>query len=162
MISAKDRLTTAQWIFERQLSWISAAEVKVGVIVTINVAMLGGLAAAYSSVATRTSWQVLLSLLATALCSVAVYCSALAIVPRLSGPVNSLLFFGRIAAEAEADYCHRLLHATDEDLLADWATQIHRNAQIARDKHGWVRRGMYWSLCGAPAWVAAIVMLVKV
>ena len=44
MSPAKDRLTTAQWILERNLAWIAAADAKVAIIVTINVAMLGGLA----------------------------------------------------------------------------------------------------------------------
>jgi hypothetical protein len=40
------RLPTAQWIFERHLAWIAAAEVKVGAIVTIIASMLGDLVAA--------------------------------------------------------------------------------------------------------------------
>ncbi len=44
---AKDRLTTAQWILERNLAWIEAADAKVAIIVTINVAMLGGLAGTF-------------------------------------------------------------------------------------------------------------------
>lgn len=35
----EERLQIAQWILERNLAWIAAAEVKVGVIVAIDVAM---------------------------------------------------------------------------------------------------------------------------
>lgn len=42
MSSDKERLQTAQWVLERNLAWIAAAEVKVGVIVAIDTAMLGG------------------------------------------------------------------------------------------------------------------------
>ena len=35
----KERLAIAQWVLERNLAWISASEVKVGAIVTIDMAM---------------------------------------------------------------------------------------------------------------------------
>ena len=38
------RLLTAQWVMDVNLKWIAAAEVKTGVVVTLSVAMLGGLA----------------------------------------------------------------------------------------------------------------------
>lgn len=37
-----ERLKAAQWVLERNLAWVAAAEVKVGVIVAIDTAMLGG------------------------------------------------------------------------------------------------------------------------
>lgn len=45
MTNGDNRLQTAHWIFERQLSWIAAAEVKVGVLVALNTGMLGGASA---------------------------------------------------------------------------------------------------------------------
>ncbi|WP_233099873.1 hypothetical protein, partial [Acidovorax sp. IB03] len=42
MSTENERLQTAQWVLERNLGWIAAAEVKVGVIVAIDTAMLGG------------------------------------------------------------------------------------------------------------------------
>jgi len=54
----KERIITAQWVLERNLAWIAAAEVKVGVVVAINTAMLGGLGASYGAVdkAAHTPW----------------------------------------------------------------------------------------------------------
>ena len=79
---AKDRLTTAQWIFERNLAWIAAADAKVAIIVTINVAMLGGLAGTFGwSDAHRTYWAYLA-------CVVALILSG----SRTDGPKKSLLF----------------------------------------------------------------------
>ena len=49
MSTENERLQTAQWVLERNLGWIAAAEVKVGAIVAIDTAMLGGLGAAFST-----------------------------------------------------------------------------------------------------------------
>ncbi len=61
MSGDKERLLIAQWVLERNLSWIAAAEVKVGVIVAIDTALLGSLGAAFSSSdpVVRTAWAYL-------------------------------------------------------------------------------------------------------
>lgn len=50
---------------------------------------------------------------------------------------------------------------TEKDFLADLATQIHRNAQIANAQHVWVRKSLIWSFLAAILWIAAIGLLVK-
>jgi hypothetical protein len=158
-----DRLNTAQWILERQLAWIVAADSKVAALITITTAMLGGLAAAFSSVTDMKSvWTLSFCLFAVVCGGASIACSALALLPRTNGPKESLVFFGPISAISADDYATRLKDATDEELLKDWSFQIHRNAQIARGKHAWVRRGMKWAFAGAPAWAIAIYLLVKV
>jgi hypothetical protein len=54
----KQRLEFAKWLFERTLGWIATADVKVGVAMALDTAMLGGLAAAFSTSAPqlRTAW----------------------------------------------------------------------------------------------------------
>ena len=42
-MSGADVLADAKWTLERRLAWIAAAEVKVGVVVSMQVAMLAGL-----------------------------------------------------------------------------------------------------------------------
>lgn len=162
-IDTKQRLATAQWVLERHLAWIAAAEVKVGVIVAINTALLGGLAAAFaaSDNTARVAWTYVFLLSAAASSVIGLFCAAMAVLPRTTGPKDSLLFFGPIAAQDSADFGELFHHATDEHLLADWTDQIHRNAEIARDKYAWVRRSMYWSFFAATPWVVAIGLLVK-
>lgn len=159
----KQRLATAQWVLERHLAWIAAADVKVGVIVAINTALLGGLAAAFaaSSSTARIPWTYVFLLFAAVPAVIGVFCAAMAVLPRTTGPKDSLLFFSPIAARSSADFCKRFRDTTDEQLLADWTDQIHRNAEIARDKYAWVRRSMYWSFLAAIPWIVAIGMLVK-
>ena len=51
-----ERLNHARWTLERQLTWIAAADAKVGVVVTLHIAMLGGIGAAYTAAAAKSSW----------------------------------------------------------------------------------------------------------
>lgn len=157
------RLATAQWVLERHLAWIAAAEVKVGVIVALNTALLGGLAAAFgaSEAAARVPWAYVFTVSAAGSAVIGLFCAAMAVLPRTNGPKDSMLFFVQIAAEDAATYCDRFHHTSDAMLLADWTHQIHRNAEIARDKYMWVRRSMCWSFFAALPWIAAIGMLLK-
>jgi hypothetical protein len=160
---ARDRLTTAQWILERNLAWIAAADAKVAMIVTINVAMLGGLAGTFGwSEAHRTSWAYLACMMAVILSGSGVFCAAMAMFPRTDGPKQSLLFSVPVSGMNLPDYQAALKDSSDEQLLDDWAGQVHRNAEIAKSKFEWVRVAMIWSFLGVPAWVVAIgVMLTK-
>ena len=157
------RIAQAQWVFERHLAWIAAAEVKVGVIVAIDTALLGGLAAAFgaSSPEARTAWACFFTLAAAVAAIAGLFCSAMAVLPRTNGPNDSLLFFNSIARLDSAVYRARFREATEEQLLADWTDQIHRNAEIARAKYLWVKRSMYWSFIAAIPWIMAVGLLVK-
>jgi Family of unknown function (DUF5706) len=163
MDSEKERLLVAQWVLERNLAWIVAAEVKVGVAVAINTAMLGGLGAAFSAseVATRTAWSYIWVVIAVIALAGGLFCAAMAVLPRVNGPAKSLVFFGRIGLLNEAAYIDQFKKATPLQLLDDWTAQIHRNAQIACDKFAWVRKSMYWSFLSVAPWFAAIIMLLK-
>ena len=162
MSAQNERLQTAQWVFERHLAWIAAAEVKVGVVVAIDTAMLGGLGAAFSSadVEMLTYWVVLFSMATAILLAVGLVSAAIAVLPRVKGPAKSLLFFARIAPLAEGDYIDKFKSASQEELLDDWLAQIHRNAQVACDKFHWVRQSLLWSFLAILPWFAAIVMLI--
>lgn len=158
------RLALAQWVFERHLAWIAAADVKVGVVVAIDTALLGGLAAAFGAAesAAKIPWTYLFTLAATGATICSLFCAAMAVLPRTRGPENSLLFFGKVANFDVGTYVERFHDATDDELLADWTAQIHRNAEIARDKYKWVYKSMCWSFFAALPWIAAIGMLVKI
>jgi hypothetical protein len=159
----KDRLTTAQWILERNLAWIAAADAKVAIIVTINVAMLGGLAGTFGwSDAHRSYWAYGACIMAALLSGSGVFCAAMAMFPKTDGPKLSLLFSVPVAGMTLPDYQEALKIRSDEQLLEDWSGQVHRNAEIAKRKFEWVRGAMIWSFLGVPAWVVAIgVMLSK-
>lgn len=163
LIDQKERLTVAQWVLERHLAWIAAAEVKVGAVVTIDTALLAGLAAAYgaSDAATRTAWTYFIAAVASGAAVAALYCAAMALKPRVGGPMSSLLFFGRVSELSLPDYQHQLANATTEDLLKDWASQIHRNAEIASEKYKWVGLSIRFSFAAAAPWMLAVLMFIK-
>ena len=163
MSSDKERLQTAQWVLERNLAWIAAAELKVGVIVAIDTAMLGGLGAAFSATdgVARTNWAELSTIVAMIALGSALFCAAMAVLPRIKGPAKSLLFFERVGQYTKVDYVECFKKATDGELLEDWIAQIHRNAQIACEKFSWVRKSMWWSFLSVMPWLVAIVMLLN-
>jgi hypothetical protein len=158
-----ERVEHAKWLFERTLGWIAAADAKVGVTMALDTAMLGGLATAFaaSDAAARTAWCYLTLLLACGAMAIAVFCAGMAAVPRMLGPVSSLIFFSRISEMAGVDYSTAFRNMTESAFLDDLTTQIHRNSEIAAEKHAWVRRSLLWSFFGAIPWIAAVAMLVK-
>lgn len=163
MSDEKERLDFAKWVLERNLSWIAQAEVKVGVIVTIDMAMLGGLAAAFSTLkpGDRTTSVCLATLIAAVPIAIAIICAGISIHPRVGGPLHSFLFFGRIAQMDKVDYSSKFRQASEGELLNDLTAQIHRNAEIAVSKFAWVKRSMYWSFISVLPWISSIAFLVK-
>lgn len=153
------RIEFAKWILERNLQWIAAAEVKVGAIATLNVAMAGGMAAAVG--ASKSPMLLYFAALAAVPLVIGLGHTAWTVFPRLSGPRHSLVFFGRVAKTDESNYADALLVATDEDLFADLAAQIHRNAEIAAQKHRLVRRAAIWSYLSLPGWIGAVYLSLK-
>lgn len=157
------RLETAQWVFERQISWINAADVKVGVIVALDLALIGGLASAFniSELESRRWWTYLFIGMATLLLALALYFSARALSPRTNGPSQSFLFFGPISNKTVIEYQSQFISVTEEELILDWTQQIHRNALIAREKYKSVKRSMTCSFAASIPWAVAVVLLVK-
>ncbi len=159
---AREKLSTAQWVLERQLAWVSNTEVKAGFITTIDIAMLGGLAVAFTACVNRDAWAWLFTGAASLLLFIGVVCAAMTINPRLEGvATKSLLYFGLIDKMTSADYADQFKSATDECLLADWLEQIHVNAKIAMLKHLWAKKAIMFSLASAVPWALAIAFLLK-
>lgn len=153
-----NRLLFSQWVLERNLGWIAAAEIKVGVVTTMGIAMLGGLAAAFGASAVKSPWVYATAATAALLVIAALVCAAMAVIPRVAGPGESVIFFGRIAAQDNWRYADAIRNASEAELLRDCAMQIHRNAQIACEKHMWVRRAMVAALLGVLPWLLALAL----
>lgn len=161
-IDEKERLQSAQWVFERQLTWIAAAEVKVGVMVAIDTAMLGALGAAFSAEKNHSAWSMVWLILASlCLAAALIYC-AIALLPRVNGPVSSLLFFGPISKLSSADYIMKFKNSSNKELLDDWCCQIHRNSEIATEKFRCVRKSILFSFTAILPWFIALITLLKI
>lgn len=163
MSNESEQLQFAQWVLERNLGWVAASEVKAGFIVALDSAMLGTLATVFSATESceRTAWANLLTILAGSFLLIGVFCTAMAVLPRLNGPKSSNIFFGGICKKPAPDYENEFLTSYPNGLLADCLAQIHRNAEIAKDKFRWVRNGMFCSFAAILPWVAALSILVK-
>jgi hypothetical protein len=163
MTDDKQRIEAAKWVFERTLGWIATADIKVGVAIALDTAMLGGLAAAFagSDYHLRTAWCYVFVFASTAGMVFAMFCAGLAAIPRMLGPVKSMIFFGRVVEKELQAYVDDFANMTEKEFLTDLTTQIHRNSEIACDKHHWVRKSLFWSFLSAACWIVAIAMLVK-
>jgi hypothetical protein len=161
MTSETARLSNAKWILERNLAWIAAADIKAGVVISLNLAMLGGLAAAYSSATSKGPPAYWISALTLAISALSLLCTKFAVIPRLEGPPLSLIFFEPISNMQRVDYVARIASTSDDELLEDCGKQIHRNAEIACIKHRWVRRAIGFLFLSAMPWSVAIFLLVK-
>jgi len=163
MAADSERLAHARWVLERQIHWIAAAEVKVGVVIAIDTGLLGALAGALNGnrATTHAYFGLVCSFLAAVLLALAILCAAMTVLPRVDGPPSSMIFFGRIAAKLQAEFERQFTDANTDDFLGDCVAQIHRNAEIACAKFGWVRKSMWCSFVAAPLWAAAIATLVR-
>ncbi|WP_395344905.1 Pycsar system effector family protein [Variovorax sp. UC122_21] len=158
-MSRADALADARWALERQLAWIASAEVKVGVVVSIQVAMLAGLGAAFATTTTKSAWAIGSATMCALFGVVSLACAAMAVYPRVKGP-DSLFFFGKIAGYAQVDYVDTFIKASDHALVSDLAIQVHINAKIALRKHEWVSKAMMVAFMSALPWLVAVGALV--
>jgi len=158
-----ERLAYAQWVLERNLNWVSAAEVKTGVVVTLNVAMLAALATLFTAkpLSEHSAWADFLSITAGACLFASLYCAKMSVFPRTDGPETSFVFFGKIVNKSRPDYSDAFRRANGAAFMQDLLDQIHRNAEIACDKFKWVKSAMGWSFASIIPWVSALACLLR-
>ncbi|ANH69641.1 Pycsar system effector family protein [Mitsuaria sp. 7] len=167
MSSNNERLQTAQWVFERQLAWIAAADAKVAVVVTLDLAMLAAICALVGAerwsiwASPDNKWAIRATVAAMAPLVASLVLAAWALFPRKKGPPTSLLFFLKVSKQPLADYVVQFRDVADDDLLADWSAQIHRNAEIAADKMWCVKWSMAAAFLAIPFWFCAVLALLN-
>ncbi|KQT43815.1 MULTISPECIES: Pycsar system effector family protein [unclassified Methylophilus] len=162
MSNIRNKIDDAKWLLERMLSWVAAADVKTGIVLSIQIAMFGGLAATYSTadIVNRSNAAYFFVALACGSLISAVSCAAAAAIPRISGPIRSNIYFGRIVKVPVASFNAAFEKLNDADFLQDLTSQIHRNAEIANLKHAWIRSSMEWTFGSAIPWSVAILLLI--
>lgn len=154
-----ERISNAKWVLERNLSWIISADAKIAVITTINLAMLTVLATIYFSGGSKSTWVILMSIAAFLTIVLSLVFVWFVVVPRISGPNKSNIFFGKIANVSSNEFCDNFLKLTSENFLADLIEQIHINSRIANQKHEFVRRAYFSTMLSLLPWLASVVML---
>jgi len=147
-----ERIKYAQWVLERTLAAIGAAEVKLSVIITLNLAMLAGLGGAFIPVQVIQGLHLLFPIEASIGIFASLICCALVLIPRLQGSERSIIFFGRVGKRPQKDYFTEFTQAGEDAILNDLIAQIHINSQIACKKYNWIRTSMICSLLSILPW----------
>lgn len=162
-MSEQERIEHARWILERNIAWIAQTEVKVAVVISLDAAMLSTLAAAYTTATgpAKTSEAITLSVLCGIVLLAAFVCSFMVVKPRIGGPDSSFIFFGKVVKKDRVVFTEDFAKASTASFLSDLTDQIHRNAEIACDKHEWVRKAAMWSFVAGAFWTPALALLVK-
>lgn len=97
-------------------------------------------------------------LVSTFLLCISLYFSKSALSPRLKGPIESSIFFGKISEVQIEAFRRKVAEAVDADVEEDLANQIHRNAEIAHQKHKNIGKSIVAITLGIPFWIVAIVV----
>jgi len=143
-------------ILTKNIAWISGADTKGTLLFAVDSAMLAVLAALVPPVRDWTIPAAIVSSLATIALASSVVMIVVSMFPRLHGPRNSLVYFGGIASHDVEQYVQKVLHGVTADLLADFARQCHRNAEIANDKYRHIKWAVIGAVLALPAWLFAV------
>lgn len=153
------RIEAAQWMLERQLGWISAADAKIGFVIALQAGMIAALATAFSAATARSSLVIFFVFCYIALAVYAIGCACKATSPRVDGP-DSLLYCGSITKMDLFSYKDKCRTVSDIAILDDWLEQVYRNAEIACTKFKWVKRAIDCSFISGGPWGVSIILLV--
>ena len=141
-----------QYILDKQLAWIAAADSRLSLVLPLSTAMLGALAIYATS---PNSWTLLAGIPAAFaiffLCMSIIFC-AFASFPRTTGTKGSLIFFEGIISRDYSQFRESVKSSLKADLQDDLMQQCHINAQIASTKFAWVKRGMASMLFAMLPW----------
>lgn len=145
-----------QYILDKQLSWIAAADSRLSLVLPLSTAMLGSLAVYATG---PNSWTLIAGIpaaFAILFLCLSVIFSACASFPRTTGTKGSLVFFDGIISRDLDQFRSSVKAAQKSDLIDDLVQQCHINAQIASAKFTWVKRGMASMLIAMLPWSFAM------
>ena len=146
-----------EWLLERQLAWISQADSKLSVLGPLPLAMLAISFTKLPLNLAELDWAdfpIVVSAILLALC---LFFVKAALSPRLTGPANSLVYFGGISKISSEEFAKRIEGSNDALFRDDILTQIHVNARIAEQKHRSIGLSVLWLALATPFWLLAIV-----
>lgn len=148
--------------YERNLCWIDAADSKVGIILAINTAMLGILAALISQEVVWARITVCLVAVSMVMLLTSIVLLAVVVFPRICCPNQSLIYFGGVTAHEFGSYKERILEldSDSKSYIDDLIHQCYRTARIAKTKFCYLRLCLALLLFVAcPLWLLSIYVL---
>jgi hypothetical protein len=154
--SIDEQIRDAEQNLSRQLEWAARADAKASFVIGLQTAMIGVLAATATRPSTWTLPLIVLFGTAVIFLIIAFCYIYMATFPALSGPPESLIFFGRIAELPPVEFFGRFLVASKSDHLADLLRQSHQNALIANNKYRCVKAAYAMLFLSAVPWALLI------
>lgn len=150
-------------LLDRQIHSISQADAKSSTVLTVVTAMLGTLmAVASGALFDSTLFVVAVSVLATLFLVYSILALAICAFPRVrSAEFESIYYFGDIPDRSVTSYLQIVQSRSAEDKQFDLASQIHRNASIAKAKYSWLSRAMISLFLSLIPWALSLYMLVR-
>src|SRR5690625_2322924 len=137
----RENIERLEYILDKQLTWITAADLRLRFLVPIATAMFGTLVYFPEKIIWHSLGGVLAGC-AIVLLTASIFFAACATFPRTVATQRSLIFFGSVAATDRLAYKKSLAFLNEAAYMDDLAEQCHINAVIARKKFKWVRFGM--------------------
>jgi hypothetical protein len=155
---------SSSWLYSRsnlarQLQFIGSADSRAGLVLALDTAMLGVLAALSPDAA---KWDVagaIFSAIAVVGLLLSLLFLSFASFPRTKGPRGSVLYFEGIVGRDANTYLQELRTLTSDAYVCDLARQCHRNAEIARAKYVWLRGSLISLYAGVVPWALAVFLL---
>jgi hypothetical protein len=145
-----------------QLEWVRGVDGKIQFLLTIEIAMLGALAAVVPDPDTFAwAWHGLWVIAGSLGLLGSLVCCGVATIPRTKAPAPSLIFFGEIAKLTVEEFGTAILKRTDDVLLNDLITQTHKNAQLAASKYAVLRVAYAAFFVGLAGWLPAMYFLYR-
>lgn len=137
--SEDENIEKNKWLLERQLAWISNGDLKIGAIVTLNLAMLASLGSYLKSKNPVLFLDILCFLTVLAIV-VSVYFCKVGFKPKFEPPNVSNIFFSTIVKNDLTTFNQNIDNISKQDFLKDLSTQTYRNAQIANIKYSYLHK----------------------
>lgn len=153
--SIDEHIEKNKWLLDKQLTWIANGDVKIGAIVTLNLAMLGGLAAFFDAKDTTVLLNIAYCLTAIIIITSISFCK-LGFKPKFSPPNDSNIFFGTIINKDLSIYLTDLNNLSKEDFSTDLANQTYRNAHIACIKYQYLSKATLTLFIASILWGVTI------
>lgn len=152
--SEDENIEKNKWLLERQLAWISNGDLKIGAIVTLNLAMLASLGGYLKNKDPVLILDILYSLTALAI-FISIYFCKIGFKPKFKPPNASIIFFGTIVDNDLTTFNQNINNISKEDFSKDISTQTYRNAEIANIKYKYLHKATSMFFIASVLWILA-------
>lgn len=152
-------IKTLETTLARLLTWISAAEARISLVLGLDTAMMGALAVFAPSPKLWTVAASSFGAIAVASLALSLICLAFATFPRTDGPKRSLIYFGGIVSRDSDQFLSEMRALSVGQYIEDLSRQCYRNAEIATTKFSWVKRAQIALFLAIAPWGIALFLL---